>query len=142
MAKQLKLDSEWSELLIKHPSPLAQAAGYRILAWLEDPVVALEGLTVLAQQTTRAGGELQLQLANALADSGPNRLDDSSQIAKLVAANSPAGSALNLAARWRLLKNLQHAGQLTEAQQAAKLLLATQPMPSVIWKSRFEKLAQ
>jgi hypothetical protein len=142
LARRARMDSDWSTLLIKNPSPLAQAAGYRMLAWLQDPVAALEGLKTLADKATRAGGELQLQLANALADSGPNRLEDSSQIAKLVAANSPAGSELNLAARWRLLKNLRQAGQLADAQRAAQLLIATQPMPSEIWRTRFERISK
>ncbi|MCA9132906.1 MAG: hypothetical protein KDA45_07115 [Planctomycetales bacterium] len=140
-AQQLKLDQSWAAMLLDRPSPASQAAGYRLLAWLGQPSEALSGLDKLAQASSRQGGVVQLQLAHALADSGPQRVPDSSRIAKLLVANSPPGSQLNLAARWRLLKNQLLLGETEEARQAARLLLATQPLDSTLWQARFERLA-
>lgn len=138
---QLKFTGGWSEQLLASPIARFQAAGYRVLAWLDSPAEGLAGLEKLAQQASRGGGELQLQLANALAASGPNRFEESSGIAKRLIANSPPSSELNLAARWRLLKNQLLAGQSAEAQTAAQLLLATQVIESDVWRRRFERVA-
>jgi hypothetical protein len=99
----------------------------------------LAGLEALCSQASREGGWLQLQLANALADSGANRLEDSDRIAKVLVANSPAGSELQFAARWRIMKNHLLAGRVTAAQQAAQLALAVQVV-SPKWRDRFASL--
>lgn len=139
-AQRVKLDAAWRELLLDSPSPTVQASGYRLLAWSDDVSGGLDGLTKLGQQAGRAGGALQLELANALADSGPNRWQQSSDVAKTVVANSAAGSELNRRARWRLVKNHLLLGQIAEAQQMAKLWLATQPAETGFWKMRFESV--
>jgi hypothetical protein len=139
LAKELQLTSQWSGALRQSASLLNQAAGYRILAWLESPSEGLAGLEALCNQASREGGWLQLQLANALADSGANRLEDSDRIAKVLVANSPAGSELQFAARWRIMKNHLLAGRVTAAQQAAQLALAVQVV-SPKWRDRFASL--
>ena len=100
----------------------------------------LDGLIELSQRAGRAGGGVQIELANALADSGPNRWQQSSDLAKTVVANSAAGSELNQRARWRLIKNHLLLGEIAEAQQMAKLWLATQPAQVSLWRTRFESV--
>ena len=139
-AKRVKLDEVWREQLLGSSHPRVQASGYRLLAWSVDASAGLDGLTKLSQQAGRSGGILQLELANALADSGPNRWPQSSDLAKVVVANSSAGSELNWQARWRLVKNQLLQGQVAEAQQMAKLWLATQPSEDGLWKTRFESV--
>lgn len=141
-ATGLKLDATWQTELLQSSSPHSQAAGYRIMAWRGEMSAALDGLKTLVEQAGRDGGAVQLELANALADSGSNRWEDSSRVAKILIANSPAGSELQWAARWRWAKNQILAGGQTEARQAARLLLATQPPAAEIWKQRFTKLAE
>lgn len=139
-AQRVKLDAAWRDLLLESRSPAVQASGYRLLAWSGDVSGGLDGLTELSQQAGRAGGGLQMELSNALADSGPNRWPQSSDMAKTVVANSAAGSELNRRARWRLVKNHLLLGQIVEAQQLAKLWLATQPVEASLWISRFESV--
>ncbi len=139
-AQRVKLDATWRDLLLDSPNPTVQASGYRLLAWSSDASGGLDGLTRLSQQAGRGGGALQLELSNALADSGPNRWQQSSDLAKIVVANSAAGNQLNWQARWRLVKNHLLLGEITEAQQLAKLWLATQPAEMSLWKTRFESV--
>jgi len=140
-AKSMKLDVQWQRLLQESPRRRSQAAGFRLLAWHGDLSAALEGLTQLTAQAGRTGGVLQLELANALVDSGPNRWEDSTRIVQAVVANSPAGSELYWAARWRLYRNQLLMGQAEAARRSAQLLLATQPPQSELWKSRMEQIA-
>ncbi|MEO8269252.1 MAG: hypothetical protein ABI557_06000, partial [Aureliella sp.] len=139
-AQRIKLDAAWRDILLDSSSPIIQASGYRLLAWSSDASGGLDGLTKLGQQAGRDGGALQLELSNALADSGPNRWQQSSDVAKNVVANSSAASDLNWRARWRLVKNHLQLGQMAEAQQMAKLWLATQPADENVWKMRFESV--
>lgn len=139
-AKRLKLDGDWQQQLLQSSRPLSRAYGLRITAWIGDETQAIQKLRSLAAQAQRTGGQLQLELANALADAGAVHLDESSQVAKVLVANSAAGSELQYAARWRLCKNQNQAGRVEEARQAAKLLLASQPMEPGVWKTRFESL--
>ncbi|MCC7334385.1 MAG: hypothetical protein IT422_04790 [Pirellulaceae bacterium] len=139
-AQRVKLDATWRELLLDSPSPAVQASGFRLLAWSGNVSGGLDGLIELSQRAGRAGGGVQIELANALADSGPNRWQQSSDLAKTVVANSAAGSELNQRARWRLVKNLLLLGEIAEAQQMAKLWLATQPAQASLWKTRFESV--
>ncbi len=146
-AKRLKLTGSWQEMLSGCSSPRSRAAALRIAAWTGDVSQALDALQELAEKAARNGGWLQLELANALADSGPNRLEDSNRVAKLLVANTQAGSELHWAARWRWCKNLQLAGKTQEAQQAARLVLASQLPTSQlnqanVWQLRFERLAK
>ncbi len=140
-ALRVKLDDRWQTQLLESSSLRCRASGYRLMAWSTDVLSALNGLQRLAEQAGRGGGNLQLEWANALADSGVNRLEQSSQVAKIVIVNTPADSELHWRARWRLSKNQLLLGQAAEAQQAAKLLLATQPPQSEIWKTRFAEIA-
>ena len=137
-AQRVKLDEAWREQLMTSSIPGLQATGFRLQAWSDDASAGLDGLTQLCQQAARGGGTLQLELADALADSGPNRWQQSSEVAKIVVANSPAGSELNWQARWRLVKNHLLLGEKAQAEQMAKLWLATQPGHASLWKSRFE----
>ena len=123
---------------------------HRLLALVEveldDLFHAVAGLKQLSGQTGRGGGELQLEWANALADSFADadnkRLEESSQLAKILIVNTHADSELHWGARWRLSKNQLLLGQAAEAQQAAQLLLATQPPTAEVWKSRFAELVK
>ncbi len=139
-AQRMKLDAIWRDALLESHDPIVQASGYRLLAWSDDVLGGLDGLSDLVQRAGRGGGGLQLELANALADSGPNRWQQSSDLAKIVVANSPVASELNRRARWRLVKNHLLLGQIAEAQQQAKIWLATQPDEPSLWKTRFESV--
>lgn len=145
-ARRLKLNEQWQSLLLASTSPRCRARGYRLMAWSSDPTAALAGLKQLSGQTGRGGGELQLEWANALADSFADadnkRLEESSQLAKILIVNTHADSELHWGARWRLSKNQLLLGQAAEAQQAAQLLLATQPPTAEVWKSRFAELVK
>lgn len=136
----IKLDANWQKLLLDSRSPRLRAVGYRLQAWGEDRAAALDGLKQLASSAGRGGGALHLELAQALADAGSTYWEESSRIARTLAAYSPAGSELHLHARWRLYRNQLLMGQTAEAQRAAQLLLATQPSLSQLWKQRFEGL--
>jgi hypothetical protein len=140
-AKSMKLDAQWQAVLLESPRARSRAAGFRLMAWSGDLSAALDGLKQLTEQAGRAGGELQLELANALVESGPNRWEDSTRIAQSVVANSPVGSELHWAARWRLLRNQVLLGQVDVARRSAQLILATQPPQSELWQSRLEQLA-
>jgi hypothetical protein len=140
-AKSMKLNAQWQALLLESPRRRSRAAGFRLMAWHGDLSAALEGLTQLTAQAGRSGGVLQLELANALVDSGPNRWEDSTRIVQAVIANSPAGSELHWAARWRLYRNQLLMGQAAAARRSAQLILATQPPQSELWKSRMEQIA-
>ncbi len=141
-AKRLKLDNQWRDLLLKSGNAPSRAASYRLLAWSGDLSAALVGLKKLAEQQGRGGGDLQLELANALAEGGVERCEESSQIATIIIANSPAGSELHWQARWRWMKNQLLLGNAIEAQRSARLLLATQPPDNEIWKKRFIEIAE
>lgn len=145
-AQRLKLDEQWQALLLASTSPRCHARGYRLMAWSSDPAAALDGLRKLSEQAGRGGGELQLEWANALADTladaGNQRLEESSQLAKILIVNAPADSELHWGARWRLSKNQLLLGKATEARKAAQLLLATQPPTSEVWKLRFVDVAK
>jgi hypothetical protein len=140
-AKSLQLDARWQGLLLESPRIRSRAAGFRLMAWGGDLSAALEGLKQLTEQAGRSGGELQLELANALVDSGANRWEDSTRIVQAVVANSPVGSELHWAARWRLYRNQVLMGQAEVARRSAQLILATQPPQSELWKSRLEQIA-
>ncbi len=127
-------------------SPADQVAACRWRIRLD--LAATENLTRLrsicdqhTQNANLQNASLQLQLSEALAQSGSSAQADSTAIAKRVAASAPKNSELYLAARWRILKNQQLAGQRTEAARAASLLLATQSIESGLWKSRFASIA-
>ena len=139
-AESLNIDSPWMAGLRESEYDLLAAYGERFEVWLNNASQGLEDLSRRAQAQPR-NGPLQLQLANALASSGSNRIAESNTIARRLAASSTPGSDLNLQARWRLLKNLVFAEQTAEARQSAKLLLATQPIESALWKERFERIA-
>ncbi len=138
---ELKLDAAWIADLQASNLPLDQAYALRLQGWMVDASAGLDGLSALSKRYPR-DGQVQLQLAHALAASGPNRFVDSTRIARQVVANSAPASELNLAARWRLCRNLVLAGELAAAKQAAALFVASQPLPASIWKERFEQLAK
>lgn len=137
-AQHMQLGDAYRNTLLESRNPRVQAAGYRLLAWSVNASAGLDGLTALAQQAGRGGGRLQLELANALADSGPNRWQQSSAVAKTIVANSPAGSELNWQARWRLVRNHLLQGQTDDARKMAQLWLATAPADAGLWIDRFE----
>ncbi|QDV22681.1 hypothetical protein [Aureliella helgolandensis] len=140
-ARQLKLAEDWSSELIHHSNTLTQAIGQRLAGWLQGPSSSLEGLTELTEQAPR-DANLQMQLAQALAESGEARWQDSSNIARRVIVGTQAGSPLNYAARWRLIRNLQAGGDADKAREAAQLLLATQRIDDPVWQARFESAAK
>jgi len=84
-------------------------------------------------------GWLLLELGAALADSGKNRLGDSTRLVRNVAATSRPGSELFLAARWQWVKNLLASGDKTKAIQTAKLMLAS-PISITIYEARFNSV--
>ncbi len=139
-AQRMQLGDDWRGALLESRSPRVQASGYRLLAWSVDASAGLEGLEALSHKAGRAGGPLQLEMANALADSGPNRWQQSSALAKTIVANSPAGSQLNWQARWRLVKNHLQQRQVDEARAMAQLWLATAPADAGLWIERFERV--
>ncbi len=136
-----KMDRTWIDELRVSTAPTSQALAHRLQAWMFDANAGLDALTALTAQRPR-DGVLQMQLANALAASGSDRLPESTRLAKQIAASSPSASELNLSARWRLCKNQVLAGDLEAAKQSATLLFATQPLPASIWKERFETLSK
>ncbi len=137
-AQRMQLGDRWRESLLESRSLRVLAAGYRLLAWRVDASAGLDGLTELARKAGRGGGAVQLQLANALADSGPNRWQESSVVAKTIVARTAAGSELNWQARWRLVKNHVLLGEADEARKMAQLWLATAPADAGLWIDRFE----
>lgn len=137
-AQHMQLGEAYRNTLLESRNSRVQASGYRLLAWSDNASAGLDGLTALTQQAGRGGGTLQLELANALADSGPNRWQQSSNVAKTIVANSPAGSELNWQARWRLVKNHLLQGQTDDARKMAQLWLATAPAEAGLWIDRFE----
>jgi len=138
---ELKLDAVWIADLQASTLPLDQAYALRLQGWMVDASAGLDGLNALSNRYPR-DGQVQLQLAHALAASGPNRFVDSTRVARQVVANSAPASELNLAARWRLYRNQVLAGETAAAKQAAALFVASQPLPASIWKERFEQLAK
>lgn len=138
---ELKLDAVWIADLQASTLPLDQAYALRLQGWMFDASAGLDGLNALSNRYPR-DGQVQLQLAHALAASGPNRFVDSTRIARKVVANSAPASELNLAARWRMCRNQVLAGETAAAKQAAALFVASQPLPASIWKERFEQLAK
>ncbi len=135
----LKVDQAWIDSLQDSPLPLERACGLRFTAWLQNASQGLQGIADLSAEFPRDGG-LQMLLSQSLAASGANRLDDSSRIAKRVAASSPPASELNLAARWRLIRNDILAGNPQAAQQAAQLLLTTLPAENSVWRQRLQAI--
>lgn len=132
--------ANWTSALGSSSDPRHQAAGMRLRLWIDSDTRPLAEMQKLCEQHPR-NGPLQLQLAELLAEAGAKHLSNSTRIAKRLAANSPAGSQLNLAARWRILRNQSLAGEKANARTAAKLVLASHPIESELWKSRFERLA-
>lgn len=137
--------------LINQSNSLKKAFGYRLQILNSpagnDPPNVIPQLEALAAANTR-DGNLQLQLAKAHSDLGRRKekdselqLTESGRILRRVIANSRPGSELNLSARWLLIKNQRLAGQDAQAQQAARLVLATQPLESEVWKNRFQSAA-
>lgn len=139
-AEVLKLDRGRAQLLLEDTDVMLKACGYRILVWNGEISAALAGLSELVKQQPK-NGSLRLELANALADSGDPRIADSMKIARSIAASSQPGSELNLAARWRMLKNQLRLGEKEQARKSAQLLLAAQPISNAIWQARFESVA-
>ncbi len=133
--------NEWPSVMAAPASLKSQAAVARILSWTGQLPAGLERLRTLARQHPR-DGNVQLHLAACLAESGAEGRKESNQIAKRIAVHSPAGSEVSWAARWQLLRNQMAAGQTSQAQQAAELLLASQPFDMEIWKTRFERIAK
>ena len=121
--------------------------GYRIACWLDENSAALEKLRQLAVDNPR-DGVVQLQLAQALAtppDGNSAAIQDiaeSTRIARRVIATSAPASELNLTARWLWIKNQLRTGERDQARQAARLLLASQPLESEIWTHRLESVAE
>lgn len=141
---------QWVRATLKGPSMIAdltdsadlneQLAGYRLDLWSGNVTPALQELNKLSKENTR-NGWVQLQLASALADTGANRISDSDRIARRIAASSKPGTELYLAARWRLIRNSQQAGDMDKAKQSARLILAAQPVEIAIYRERFESVA-
>ena len=119
-----------------------QAIGWR-LRGLQSEVEAKGAVEKLRELTKRNAklGAVQLHLAHALAKLHAAGLKESTEIARRLAANSPAASDLNYGARWRLIRNLQLEGKADEADKAAKLMLATISLDSTTWRVRFARLS-
>lgn len=129
----LGLKDDW--LAFDHAAlpPLAQSALARMKSW-EGVTEAAARVEALAKEHPKQGA-IQLIWSRSLADQG--QLQQAQSIAKRVAALAPAGSSLQLAARWQLMQLQVQSGQRSQAQQAARLLLATQPNLSEFWSQRF-----
>lgn len=129
---------EWSQSLSKSPFVRQRASGFRLALWQGDVSNSLSGLSQLVKENPR-NGWLLLELGAALADSGKNRLGDSTRLVRNVAATSRPGSELFLAARWQWVKNLLAAGDKQKAIQTSKLVLAS-PISIPIYESRFSSV--
>ena len=129
------MPTSWPDLLLAADNPQQKSAGYRCKLWRGDVSGALAGLAALVKEYPRDGW-LLLQLGAALADSGRNRLADSMQVVRRVAATSKPGTELYVAARWQLVKNLLAAGEREKAIQSAKITLAS-PIGYPVYEERF-----
>lgn len=134
------VDSEWLESLASSQQPRQQAAAHRLAVWQGNVTDALAKLTKLVKDNPRDGW-LLLELGATLADTGQNRLGDSTKLVRRVAATSRPGSELYLAARWQWVKNLLSAGETEKAAQTAKLVLAS-PIALPVYEQRFESVAR
>lgn len=137
----LKVDEAWVAALGDSPNPIHRAIGQRFVAWQTNASEGLSGLEKLCGENPR-DGNLRLQLAQALVASGLNRLPESTMIAKQIAASSAPASELNLAARWRIVRNALLGGDGALAAQSARIVLATLPEEDTIWRQRFESAAK
>jgi len=126
----------WLEFDHAAYSPLAQAAMARIEGWLGSAEAAGR-IESLANEHPKQGA-VQLIWSRSLAEQG--QVQQAASAAKRVAAFAPTGSAMQLAARWQLIQLQVQSGQQTQAQQAARLLNATQPNLSEFWSQRLEAL--
>lgn len=138
---RIGLDKNWLTSILSQPEVLDQSLAWRWLAWLEGPD---EALVELQSQVDAhpADGRLRLLLAQLHVSRGTTAYAESTRLARFVAANTPAGSDLNLAARWQVCKNLIQQGEQQAAREAAELLLAAQPLPPSIWRDRFDRLTK
>ncbi|MCR9292989.1 MAG: hypothetical protein NXI32_09750 [bacterium] len=138
-----KISPELLSALATHPSTELRAAGLRLRAWQGDSQ-AINGLQSLADANPQSA-PLQLQLARALASlpgsDAEQRLAEASSRLRRLIASTPSGSDVDLAARWAWMKVLIAQGKQSEAERAARLLLASQPMESEVWQARFGSLA-
>jgi hypothetical protein len=133
----LKVDEAWIASLKDSPIRLEQAFAFRFLVWTTDASEGLSGLEKLSSENLR-DGRIRLQFSQALVASGLNRLPESSKIAMQIAANSAPASELNLAARWRLVRNDILGGNQESAAKSASIAIATMPEEETIWKQRFQ----
>ncbi len=102
---------------------------------------AIQTLRAICKENEKLG-TLQLHLAHALARGGETERKESSNLARKLAANSPAGSDLSYGARWRLLRNQLDEGKAADVQKATKLILATLANESIGWRIKFNALAK
>ncbi|MFO0942810.1 MAG: hypothetical protein U0930_18900 [Pirellulales bacterium] len=64
------------------------------------------------------------------------------KIAVNIAGLSSAGSPMQLAAKWCLMRLQLESDEQAEAVKSAKFMLATQPAMNPIWVSRFKQIAE
>lgn len=140
-SKSTGMDRGWFSVLQEGKSTSVKAAGLRMQGWVDGPSTSIEGLESLRKQFPNDANVL-LQLSLALAESGDNRLADSTRLAKIVIKNTKPGSPMNLLARWRWLENLRLGPQSGEAKSQAKYFLAVSPPTDPVWLRRFEAIAK
>ncbi len=105
----------------------------------EKSAESIAGLRELIKRNPKLG-TLQLQLSNSLSKGDENARRESTEIARRLAANSPAGSDLYYAARWRVIRNQKLDGKNSDAEKSAKLVMATLAEESTSWRVKFSKL--
>ncbi len=138
---RIGLDKSWIETVLAQRGAFDQALALRWVAWLDGSDEALLKLQKLVDANP-ADGRLRLLFAQLHTSRGAEGIDESTRLARFVAANTPAGSDLNLAARWQVCKNLIQQGNVSAAREMAELLLASQPLPPSVWRDRFESLTK
>jgi hypothetical protein len=140
--KRVTFTAEQLRALSQSGRLTSQAIVWRWLGMQPDRVnAAIAGLREVCKQNTKLG-VLQLQLSNLLAKQDATARRESTEIARRLAANSPQGSDLYYAARWRVIRNQMLDGKNVDAEKAAKLVLATLADESTSWRVRFGKLVQ
>ncbi len=126
----------WLEFDHAAYSPVSQAAMARLEGWLGSAEAAGR-IESLANEHPKLGA-VQLIWSRSLAEQG--QVQQAVSAAKRVAAFAQTGSPMQLAARCQLIQLQIQSGQQTQAQQAARLLKATQPNLSEFWSQRLEAL--
>ena len=137
---KIKFSEGQQQSLLQSTRLTSQAIAWRLRGMQPEKLGdATAGMRALCKQNAKLGA-LQLHLSHVLAKQDTTARRESTEIARRLAANSPLGSDLHYAARWRVIRNQMLDGKSVEAEKAAKLVLATLAEDSVDWRVRFARL--